>query len=101
MKKMPTKVAERVYEVLCKFAEANPSYYEKEAFVFHFGVLSTTSSNYKLNCMDDSNRTFNCSSTGRMWVEGIGSGRVNSILYNISEEISSKTNKTNEVTRTA
>ena len=89
MKKMPTKTAEKVYDVLCKFAEANPSYCEKETFVFHFGVLSTTQSNYKLNCMDDAQRTFHCSSSGRMWVDGTNAGRVNSILRKISEEMSS------------
>lgn len=83
---MPTKTAEKVYDILCKFAEANPSYYEKETFVFHFGVLSTTQPNYKLNCMDDSQRTFICNNSGRMWVDGTNTGRVNSILRKISEE---------------
>jgi hypothetical protein len=90
MKKMPTKTAEKVYDILCKFAEASPSYYEKETFVFHFGVLSTTQSNYKLNCMDDAQRTFHCSNNGRMWVDGTNAGRVNSILRKISEEMSSQ-----------
>jgi hypothetical protein len=86
MKKMPTKTAEKVYDVLCKFAEAKQNYYERETFIFHFGVLSKTSSSYQLNCMDDAKRTFNCSSTGKMWVDGVNSGRVNSILRKISEE---------------
>lgn len=97
---MPTKVAEQVYDILCKFAEANPNYYEKETFVFHFGVLSTTSSSYKLNCIDDFSRTFNCSLSGRMWVDGVGSSRVNSILYNIAEETFLKNNKVNEISST-
>ncbi len=87
---MPTKVAERVYDVLCKFAEANPNHYEKETFIFHFGVLSTTSSTYKLNCMDDAQRTFHCSSTGKMRVDGTNSGKVNGILWKMSEELMSK-----------
>jgi hypothetical protein len=90
MKKMPTKTAERVYDVLCKFAETNPSYYEKETFVFHFGVLSNTSSTYNLTCMDDAKRTFHCSSNGKMKVEGVGSSRVNGILWKMSEELSSQ-----------
>jgi hypothetical protein len=90
MKKLPTKTAEKVYDVLCKFAEANPSYYERETFIFHFGVLSTTSSNYKLNCMDDAQRTFHCGSNGRMWVDGRNAGRINSILRKISEEMTSQ-----------
>jgi len=97
MKRMPTKTAEQVYDVLCKFADANPTYYEKETFVFHFGVLSTTQSSYKLNCTNDSQRTFNCSSSGRMWVDGTNTGRVNSILRKISEEMVSQKTETSEV----
>lgn len=89
---MPTKVAERVYDVLCKFAEANPSYYEKETFVFHFGVLKDTSSNYTLNCMDDAKRTFSCSTTGKMKVEGKATSRVNGILWKMSEELAIEKN---------
>ncbi len=87
---MPTKVAERVYDVLCKFAEASPSYYEKETFVFHFGVLNETSSTYNLTCMDDAKRTFHCSNTGKMKVEGNGTSRVNGILWKMSEELSAE-----------
>jgi hypothetical protein len=97
---MPTNMAERVYDVLCKFAEANPSYYEKETFVFHFGVLSTTSSNYQLNCMDDAQRTFSCSSNGRMWVDGTNTSRVNSILRKMSEELTLLKVETDEVPST-
>ena len=57
---MPTRIAEKVYDVLSKFAEASPNHYEKETFVFHFGVLTNTQSDYKLNCVDDAKRTFIC-----------------------------------------
>jgi hypothetical protein len=90
MKKMPTKTAERVYDVLCKFAEASPNHYEKETFVFHFGVLSETSSSYVLTCMDDAQRTFTCSNTGRMKVDGTKVSRVNSILWKMSEELANE-----------
>jgi hypothetical protein len=100
MKKMPTKTAERVYDVLCKFAEANPNHYEKETFVFHFGVLSTTSSSYKLNCMDDAQRTFHCNPTGKMRVEGSNAGKVNGILWKMSEELMSKNVELNEISST-
>lgn len=90
MQKMPTRTAEKVYDVLCKFAEASPNYYEKETFVFHFGVLSTTQSKYKLNCMDDAQRSFICTDEGRMWVDGSNAGKVNSILRKISEEMVSQ-----------
>jgi hypothetical protein len=97
MKRMPTRTAEKVYDVLCKFADASPSYHERETFIFHFGVLSTTSSDYKLNCMDDAQRTFHCSYAGRMWVDGSNSGRVNSILRKISEEMILQKNINSEI----
>jgi hypothetical protein len=100
MKKMPTRTAERVYDVLCRFADADPSYYEKETFIFHFGVLSTTSSSYKLNCINDAQRTFHCSTAGKMRVEGSNAGRVNGILWKMSEELMSKNVELNEISST-
>jgi hypothetical protein len=100
MKRMPTRTAERVYDVLCKFAEANPNYYEKETFVFHFGVLGTTASSYTLNCMDDAQRTFHCSAGGKMRVDGTNSGRVNGILWKMSEELTSQKLEMDEVSST-
>jgi arginine/lysine/ornithine decarboxylase len=100
MKKMPTRTAERVYDVLCRFADADPSYYEKETFIFHFGVLSTTSSSYKLNCINDAQRTFHCSAAGKMRVEGSTAGKVNGILWKMSEELMSKNVELNEISST-
>ena len=87
---MPTSVAEKAYDVLCKFAEANPNYYERETFIFHFGVLPETQSSYDLNCMDGSKRTFICTSSGKMKVDGVGSSRVNGILWKMSEELTNQ-----------
>ena len=97
---MPTRTAERVYDVLCRFADADPSYYEKETFIFHFGVLSTTSSSYKLNCINDAQRTFHCSTAGKMRVEGSNAGRVNGILWKMSEELMLKNVELNEISST-
>lgn len=89
MKRMPTKTAEQVYDVLCKFANANPNHYEKESFVYHFGVLSDKSAEYRLSCFDDRIRTFHCTVNGNMWVDGVATGRANSILKKIAEELKS------------
>jgi hypothetical protein len=93
MKRLPTKFAEKVYDLLCKFAEANSNYYEREAFIYHYGVLSDKSSQYTLNCMDDSKRIFNCSLNGRMWVDGVNTGKINKILNKVAEEISFESNE--------
>jgi hypothetical protein len=87
MKKLPTAIAEKVYEVLTKFAEASQNYYDRESFIYHFGVVSNTSNSYNLVCMDDSRRVFTCTRDGRMWVDGKGSSRVNAILRKISKEL--------------
>lgn len=87
MKRMPTSVAEKVYDVLCKFAQAESAYHEKEAFVFHYGVIEGSTVEYKLSCMDDGQRVFQCSESGEMWVEGSSVGKANSILRKISEEL--------------
>lgn len=86
MKRLPTKTAEKVYDILCKFAEASPDHYEKETFIFHYGVLEDKSSTYNLTCMDGAKRSFYCNN-GKMKVDGQGSARVNSILWKVSEEL--------------
>jgi hypothetical protein len=87
MKRLPTKTAEKVYEILCKFTNADPNYYEKESFVYHFGVLSEKSADYKLSCTDDRLRTFHCTTNGNMWVDGVAVGKANAILKKVSEEL--------------
>lgn len=90
MKKLPTNVAEKVYRILEKFADAKGEYYERETFIFHFGVIANTSNSYKLSCMDDSPRTFFCKSDGSMWLDGKGSAKVNPILRKITKELNSE-----------
>lgn len=87
MKKLPTHIAEKVYNVLTKFAEAKSDYYSRETFIFHYGVIRDTSDAFKLSCMDDSPRTFVCKEDGRMWLDGKGGDRVNPILRRISKEL--------------
>ena len=95
MKKLPTRFAEKVYEVLCKFANADPSHLEKEAFVFHHGVFNDKSPEYFLTCTDDAKRVFKQGVDGEMWVEGSSTSTVNSILRRMTEEL-----KKNEATGT-
>lgn len=89
MKKLPTQIAEKVYSVLTKFAEAKSDHFSREQFVFHFGVLHDTQDSFKLECMDDAVRTFFCRD-GKMWLEGKGSDRVNPILKKLEQEISTE-----------
>ena len=86
MKHMATKTSEKVYEVLTRFAEANSNYYQKESFVYHFGVVNGTANKYKLTCIDGGIRHFICNNDGDFWVDGTGAGKVNAILRKIAEE---------------
>jgi hypothetical protein len=87
MKKLPTRFAEQVYQVLVKYAEARPEYYERETFIFHFAVIEDTSDSFKLTCMDGVKRTFFCTNDRKMWIEGKGSDNVNIILERIRKII--------------
>jgi hypothetical protein len=87
MKKLPTKIAEKVYSVLCKFSEAKSDYYSREEFIYHFGVVENSSNEFRLSCMDDSPRKFICKRDGAMWIDGKGSERVNAILRKITKEL--------------
>lgn len=83
---MATRTAERVYDVLTRFADASSNYYERESFIYHFGVVSGTQNKYKLSCMDDGIRHFICNGNGEFWVDGNKTGKVNAILRKIAEE---------------
>ncbi len=84
--KLPTKIAEDVYSVLQRFADADPDYYMREAFIFHFGVLKDKSNRFELTCMDGAKRTFYCNEDGEMKLLGKGANRVNQILEKITKE---------------
>ena len=85
MKKMPTALAETIYGLLTRYAEAHPDYHQRESFIYHFGVCSHTQPEYKLTCLDGASRSFFCFDDG-MFLRGKGEGKVNSILRKILEE---------------
>lgn len=85
MKKMPTALAEKIYGLLVRYAEAHPDYVERESFVYHFGVCPDTQNEYKLNCLDGGSRSFYCFDD-KMFLSGKGAGKVNSIISKILSE---------------
>lgn len=91
MKKLPIKVAEKVYEVLIKFAEASQNFYDRESFVYHFGVVPNTSDSYDIVCVDGNDRIFTCTKDQQMWIDGKDADRVNAILQKISSELTQET----------
>lgn len=84
--KIPTLMAEKIYSVLQRYADASPDYYMKEAFVFHYGVLKDKSNRFELTCMDDAKRTFYCNDDFELYLIGKGANAVNAILEKIKSE---------------
>ena len=87
MKKLPTKTAEEVYAVLMKFAEASAHHYDRETFVYHYGVFKNMKPSFKLRCFDKKERIFTCTPTGEMSLSGPNSEKVNPILKKFTEDL--------------
>lgn len=85
MSKIPTGAAEKIYDILIRYAEASPNYYDKEYFIYHFGVISNDiPDTLELNCMDDRPRKF-LKKNGEFILTGKGENKVNSIVRKILE----------------
>lgn len=82
MNRLPTKTVEEIYSVLQKYAEASPNYYDREGFIYSFGVISNPPKKFKLRCMDDSPRFF-IKSDNEYLITGKGSNRINPIISSI------------------
>ena len=82
MSKMPSTAAEKIYDVLIRYAEASPDYYDKEHFVYHFAVISNLPDTFKLECMDSRPRTFVREGESYKLI-GKGDNKVNSIVKKI------------------
>lgn len=83
---LPTKTAEKVYDILMKHAEASPNYYRKELFIYQFGVLKGKKNKMRISTIDGKRRHFICSGEGSMVLEGPGANRVNPMLKKIGEQ---------------
>lgn len=81
---MPTKAAEEIYSVLQRYAEASPTYYSSELFIYNFGCVPNGSNKFRLNSMDDRCRVFIKDDNGYR-LEGHGSSKVNTIINKILE----------------
>jgi hypothetical protein len=83
MKWMKTEIAEKAYALLVKYANADPSYYQKEGFIFHFGVIKGTRPFFKLKCLDNEPRKF-IIKEDKYIVHGKGTSKLNAILNEVS-----------------
>lgn len=84
MKWFSTREAEKLYDILVRYSEANPDYYSRELFIFHYGVCSNTSRKFRLNCMDGANRTFVVEDDFPK-VIGKGATRTNAMIRNFMQ----------------
>ena len=87
MERMPTKAAEDIYSILMRYAEASPRYYDKEGFVYSFGVIPNPPKRFRLNCMDGKRRTF-IKDKDTYRLDGHGDSKVNTIIKKIIDETS-------------
>ena len=82
MNRLPTKVAEDIYYILQRYAEASPVYYDREGFIYSFAVIPNPPNRFDLTCMDDKSRTF--VKNGDVYtLEGKGDSKVNTIIKKI------------------
>lgn len=88
MKYLPTDTAERVYKLLQNRLGASSDYYEREAFVYHYGVVHGAPVEHRLLCRDGAVRIFHCTKDQKMWVTGEGTDQVNAVLRQIHKELS-------------
>jgi len=87
MSKMPSTAAEKIYDVLIRYAEASPKYYDKEHFIYHFGVINKPElpNTFKLECIDSRPRTF-LKEDGSFKLIGKGDNKVNAIIKSILKD---------------
>lgn len=83
MKKLPSDISEKIYDVLIKFAEASPNHYDKEAFVYHYSLSPNTTNEFVIKCIDDKPRKFVYQDRKNMTLFGKGDTRVNEIIKKI------------------
>ncbi len=85
MSKISSSAAEQIYDILIRYAEASPNYYDKEHFIYHFGVInSDIPDTLELKCIDDCPRKF-LKENGEFKLIGKGENKVNSIVRKILE----------------
>jgi hypothetical protein len=84
MEKIPSKIAEAIYDTMVKFAEVSPKYFSRERFIYHFAVTPNMSSKLRLNTMDSRPRVFS-SLNGTFRMSGKGETKVNPIISKLIE----------------
>jgi hypothetical protein len=91
MDRLPGASADIIYNVLIKYAEASPNYYERELFTYLFSVIRYGPREYRLKCMDDKSRFF-IKSNEKFKYSGPNESFLNSIIQKIIEEEIEKRN---------
>jgi len=82
MSRMPTKAAEDIYSVLEKYADASTRYYDKEGFIYSFGVVPNPPKKFRLRCFDNKRRTV-IKDGDNYRLEGQGATKINSLIQQI------------------
>ncbi len=80
---MPTKAAEDIYSMLEKYADASPKYYDREGFIYSFGVIPNPPKKMRLRCFDNKRRTFVKDGDNYSLVGGPNNEKINSLIKHI------------------
>lgn len=80
--RMPTAAAEEIYSILERYAEVSSKYYDREGFIYNFGVVPNPLKKFHLKCFDGKRRTFIKDGTNYR-MEGPGDAKVNSLVKQI------------------
>lgn len=86
MKRLKTKIVEKIYSILEKYAEASTQHYDREGFIYSFGVVPNPPHKFELVCIDGSKRTFFRNKEGEYYMTGKGDNRVNAIIRKLLSE---------------
>lgn len=89
MQLLPTDTAEKIYRLLQSKLGASPDHYEREAFVYHYTIVSGAPEAHRLKCEDGVERKFHLNSNREMWVTGPDTEMVNLVLSQIHKELTS------------
>jgi len=90
MERIPTKIAEDIYAVLERYANASPKHYDREGFIYSFGVIANPPSRFNINCLDGKIRTF--IKNGKDYsIEGYDEYKINAIIKNILSNMNTNT----------
>ena len=83
MRILSTKAVEEIYSMLERYADASSSYYDREGFIYSFGVIPNPPKKMRLRCFDNKSRTFVRDGDSYILKGGLNNQKINSLIRQI------------------